>query len=534
MILDFKHSQTPTNLKSKICIVGSGVMGLSLISEFLRDKKTDILLVDSGADQENKDLNSLDEVLNCGDVESGVEGSRTRVFGGASTLWGGQALPLGKLDLQQKDWVQNSGWPLKHEQLLPYYQRAARFLSLDDADFEKDIWDKGIPFQQQVNSQLLNLSHSKWSPSANLAKIYNKPIERAEHISMLFNATVTQVVLDDSLARVDKLIIKNLDGKQGEISADIFILCCGGIDNARVLLASNSQLSNGVGNQRGNVGLYYQDHIGIYGAQLIPRDFAAFQHMFSNVLVGKQKYLPKLALSESLQINETLLHVNGNIACQSDDDSPFTHLKNAYSNLRSNGLGREAIRSIIKASSTPVQLLRILDSYYIKHRKYFPKDARFFLIANCETEPTATSSLALSSQTDALGMPKAKINWKLTELSKRSLRVYYEAVKTELDRLGVAQTIIKPQLLDSSEQWKSHCYSLYHHMGSTRMSESPDTGVVDNQCKLFGVSNLFVSGSSIFPTSSASNPTFTAIALAIRLADHIKKNKLREPLNKSG
>ena len=176
----------------------------------------------------------------------------------------------------------------------------------------------------------------------------------------------------------------------------------------------------------------------------------------------------------------------------------------------------------MSVAKSPIELFKVLNSYYLKHRKYFPKDAGYFLIANCETEPDRQSYIKLSEEKDILGMPKAEINWKISDLSRKTLLKFYQLASEELSRLQIADVKIKPELFRSTDEWKQPCYSLYHHIGSTRMSGDPKTGVVDPDCKVYSTRNLYVAGTSVFPTGSCANPTYTAMALALRLTDHIK------------
>jgi choline dehydrogenase-like flavoprotein len=153
---------------------------------------------------------------------------------------------------------------------------------------------------------------------------------------------------------------------------------------------------------------------------------------------------------------------------------------------------------------------------------HFPKEADYFLIANCETEPSAASRVSLSSESDALGLLKAEVHWVNTTSSKHTLRTYAECVREQMERTGIAEVVIQPSLSAEGDEWKRNIYSLYHHMGTTRMSDSARSGVVDPHCRVHGLKNLYIGGCSVFPTSGAANPTFTAIALALKLADRIR------------
>jgi choline dehydrogenase-like flavoprotein len=140
-----------------------------------------------------------------------------------------------------------------------------------------------------------------------------------------------------------------------------------------------------------------------------------------------------------------------------------------------------------------------------------------------EQAPNRTSRVKLSSQKDALGMPKIQMDWHMTDLELKTVGVMTETVRSEFARLGLGTWRPHAWLDDRGEGWQEHLSDCSHHMGTTRMAESRLTGVVDPQCAVFGVKGLYIAGSSVFPTSGYANPTLTIVALALRLADHLKE-----------
>src|SRR5262249_31542534 len=198
-------------------------------------------------------------------------------------------------------------------------------------------------------------------------------------------------------------------------------------------------------------------------------------------------------------------------------------LKRLFNDLKSRSVRRDSLPDVLRVMRHPIESGNLVFSYGISRRTHYPKSADYFLIANCETEATASSCITLDTNRDELRVPRAKINWVNTAATKHTLRVYAERVSEELDRRQVAETIIEQRLYQENDNWKRRIYSLYHHIGTIRMSEDPIFGVVDTRCRVHGVANLFIAGSSVFPTSGAANPTFTAIALALRLAHQTRR-----------
>jgi choline dehydrogenase-like flavoprotein len=139
-----------------------------------------------------------------------------------------------------------------------------------------------------------------------------------------------------------------------------------------------------------------------------------------------------------------------------------------------------------------------------------------------EQSPNPDSRITLSNEKDALGMPRAKLNWQLTELDKRSMRTFYQVLGREMGRTGTGRVQIRDWLLAGDKEWPSFVSGGWHHMGTTRMSADPKRGVVDPNCRVHGLANLYIGGASVYPTAGAVNPTLTLVALSLRLADHLK------------
>jgi len=156
--------------------------------------------------------------------------------------------------------------------------------------------------------------------------------------------------------------------------------------------------------------------------------------------------------------------------------------------------------------------------------EYRPDHASFEMWSTVEQAPNPDSRVTLGNQRDALGMPRIEVDWRLTELDKRSLQAGHQAVAEELGRTGLGRLQIDPWLTADLTSWAPELDGGHHHMGTTRMSADPAKGVVDADCRVHGMTNLYVAGSSVFSTSGSANPTLTIVALALRLAGHLRQN----------
>ena len=148
---------------------------------------------------------------------------------------------------------------------------------------------------------------------------------------------------------------------------------------------------------------------------------------------------------------------------------------------------------------------------------------RFYhLVSRQEQSPNPDSRITLSTDKDALGMPRAKLNWQMTELDKRSMRTFYQILGAEMGRTGTGRVQIHDWLLGDDKTWPSFISGGWHHMGTVRMASDPRQGVVDANCRVHSLNNLYIGGCAVYPTAGAVNPTLTLVALSLRLAEHLK------------
>lgn len=530
MRIDFDKDEQSILPKYTLCIIGAGAMGISIAREFITDENTSVALIESGATTSGRP-SDLDDVTNTGDVDAGVAGSRKRGFGGSTQTWGGQALPFSSIDFSQRPQLSASAWPISESDLQLYYPQVEQLFNVVSPSFDTNIWansstSANANLKQTATHNKLSLHFSKFSPTPNFASAHATHLDKHPSIDLIINATVLELVESNDDTSIDHVILRNATGHKTELFADVFILCAGGIENPRLLLNSKRKSLNGIGNNKGMVGRYFQDHIGLYGARLEPLNFTKFSQVFATRLIGNVKCLPKLSLHESEQRNANTLNITGNIEVQSKEQSPLILMRSCYKKLKNRQFDVPFFSSLFKLLANPIELICAAYDFAIKKRIYIPRKADYFLVANIESEPMPQSRINLSSTVDSYGMPHVEIDWRLSEHSRLAARQYYSNVKNFLEDENIANVIIKESILISSNDWKQHCYGLYHHMGATRMSSNPSQGVVDPNCKVHELRNLYIAGTSVLPTGGASNPTFTALALALRLVDHIKLKAL--------
>jgi choline dehydrogenase-like flavoprotein len=527
MFLDFDEMPAASELRADLCLVGAGLVGLALTDHLLRHTSADILLIEQGGLIDREELTSVPAERNSGDVASGLAASRAMGFGGSTLRWGGQALPFSRTDLGPRNFLElPGGWPISREELERHYATAERFLKLSAVPFDTDLWRNETLAQWFGPSRPLDVNFSKWSPIAYLARQYRGRIGTSRRVTCLLNARAVEVLLADDHHSATGLRLRNRHGREATAHGRIHVLCGGGIDNPRLLLASRQGDRRGIGHEHDVVGRYYQDHAGYYGARLTPRNRRLFGHLFATFLVspllpGRQKFVPKLQLSEQQQRTQQLLNVTGNLAVEESEQSARMAARRLYRSLvRSRG-EKASLRDAGALLKAPGDALSI-GAHFLRGRIRLPDEATFWLMANAESEPLRDSRIVLSDEPDAYGMARPIIHWLLGDRTFRSLQAYYEGTKQALEGAGIATVTLSHFLTEPGADWKANAYSLYHHMGATRMAHSPREGVVNTDSRVHGVANLYVAGTSVLPTGSASNPSFTALALTLRLAEHLQ------------
>jgi choline dehydrogenase-like flavoprotein len=319
------------------------------------------------------------------------------------------------------------------------------------------------------------------------------------------------------------------------VEARQFVLACGGIENARILLASNKQHAAGLGNANGLVGRYFMDHPRLLLGKLTLREpwrrnklYDTMYHYLNRAVRAHGTHVAaQLTVSHAAQRREQLLNARVWFASIFPGEGSAAAEALVRMKMRLHGkvdpvhslagdlatISREplnAMNFIAARQLRPVGFLKEMHFQMIK-------EARLQMI--CEPAPDPDSRITLADSRDALGMPRVRVHWRLGELVKHTFDRTLAIVAKEIGDAGIADVTLDPPL--AGGEWPQSLEGTWHHMGTTRMHDSPALGVVDRNGRLHGMSNMYVAGSSVFPTAGANFPTITLVALALRLADHL-------------
>lgn len=498
MIVDFYSADAPTEIDADLCIVGAGAAGIALALEFVGAGERVVVLESGGESFEPETQRLYDSEL-CGLPCVSVHEGRARRFGGTTTMWAGQALALDEIDFEARDWVPGSGWPLRASELQPYYRRAERLMCLPEAWYGERGWPRGLPVPPVTEG--LTARFSTFSPTPNFATSHRAAVERAANVTVLLHANARALVTDEDGTRVRAIEIASLcSGRTGRIRARRYVICCGGVETPRLLLAS------GVGNEL--VGRYFQEHVHV-NVPVLASSRRLIGRVFHGRRIGGIRHFAKLTASPALQRHEHMLNVGANVSYDPDANRAVRAIRDG------DRLG--ALRS-------PRQLAAAIYRHVVMRQKASEGFGTMYFCVQTENAPRRDSRVTLARRTDALGTPRAVVDWRVGDEELRTAEVFACRLSALLRGSGLGCLDLAGFPLPRDfELLRERVVGGCHHMGTTRMADDSRDGVVDRECRVYGVENLFVAGSAVFPTGGWSNPTLTLLALCYRLADRLKQ-----------
>lgn len=507
MHIDARNLEDNTVIQGDICIVGAGAAGIAMALDW-KDSPYDIILLEGGGFDYDPKIQELYKGNTTGQKYYPLMSARLHYFGGTTGHWAGMCSPFDEIDFQQRDWVPDSSWPIERKDLDPYYAKANAVLGLGPYRYDYEYWNKELPNLNPFPFDRKIFWNKMWQYSqARYGKLYREDIIEAKNIHLYTHANVVDIQLRENLSGVSELITKNLAGKSCRVKARKFILACGTIQNTRLLLASNSQKPNGIGNDHDLVGRYFMEHLEIACGELwmarpFPTDLYTWDY-------GETKASAEIAFTPFIQRKEQIL--NGTISL-----SPLSVGKHLRSRMEiwQEGDPRKSMENMFAHWDEAVEKG---EGETGAVKRAYRLDTRI------EQAPNPNSRVTIGREKDELGMPRANLHWELTALDKRSVRTMYHLLGREVGRTGLGRLRLSEFLRDEKDDtFPDTTNGGWHHMGTTRMHHDPKKGVVNSDCRVHGIGNLYVAGAACFSSAGAPNPTLTLTALSLRLSDHLK------------
>ena len=548
MILSAAELADGEVLEADICIVGAGAAGIAMAVELI-DSKLEVLVLESGGmdfDVRNQSLYEgavVDERMHSLPVRF-----RQRQFGGSTTIWGGRCMPLDAIDFEVRAYVPYSGWPIGLSDLMPFYPKANRICEAGEFAYTaSEAFRTPIrPMIEGFESRHFTAEAlERFSCPTDFGARYGHRLKAAANTRVVLNANVTSICLNEAADRVDCLRVQTLAGRRLQARAKHFVLATGGLEVPRLLLASRDRQPSGIGNAHDIVGRFYMCHLaGTIGALHFNGPTSAVHHGYDisdegiycrrrlALLPAAQRslqlgnfvvrlhhpripdpahknsvlsllflarvfipyeYAKRLHGTEKIRLGQWFQHI-GNIAAR-----PFDAFAFAWHMLRDRKLAERKFPSVIIRSRANL----------------------YSLDFHAEQQPNPSSRIRLGHDVDVLHVPRLLVDWRYTEGDLDTVRRSIALLAADLAHSGVGRLEYDPESVEA-EMTRYGAYD-GHHIGTARMGTDPRSSVVDADCRVHGVSNLFIASSAVFPTSSQANPTLTIVALALRLATHLKR-----------
>ncbi len=548
MIIDGRTLSLNESIETDLCIIGSGPAGLTLAHELIGTGLRICILESGGLNKDEFAQNLNKGRLNADYYDLPLHLSRQRQAGGTANVWGTELgrnemgtmyAPLDPIDFEKRSWIPHSGWPIKYHDLVTYFERAQHVCGCGGFLYRAEDWEADDSQRLRLNPQKISNSVYQFGLRMVFTETLLGAVKKSENIRLITHATTLSLEADENAKSVNRAFVAATQDRRFTVKARRFVLAGGGIENARLLLLSNAVQKEGLGNEHDVVGRYFMDHPIVRTGTIYPTSRNIFNHLSFYDLkpLNGRKVMGKLTPTERLLRKKALLNI-----------STFLFPRSAWHGSKAASYSFRAILEAAKRTRLPASVgkhfSRVLfnahDVAFTAIRKVFnlqppipsigrggwsdcdkkeKRFARIEVVHATEQAPDPENRITFDSTRDQYGQPRAKLTWKWREDDVRSILQFQEILQQEIQKAGVGSLKIErdgglPQLLGASK---------HHHMGTTRMSDDPRRGVVDENAKVHSLKNLFIAGSSIFPTGGYANPTLTIIALTIKLADHLKR-----------
>ena len=525
MFVDARSVPTGSVIETEVCIVGAGAAGITLAREFTRSRFRVILLESGGSEleQATQDLYVGSNIERPYDL---FADSRLRYFGGTTNHWGRVWCNMpDSLDFETREGIPYSGWPFSLSYLEPWYRRAHPVLKLGPYGYALSDWGiapsdipepfRGPHFDCRVLQQ---------GPATRFGPEYGPELRQSRNLSVYLHANALCFDASENGSVVRQVNVGVLPDGRFTIRARVYILAAGGIENARLLLLSENNAGVGLGNVRDLVGRFFMLHLEYSGGTIAltdPYTDLTFQTGENGALYNRlgvaRRFVSYISLS-----NETKNQLR----------LPAFRARFQYPRISE----IDALTRLIHQTDPGANILHDLKSVirkfpalatYIARRIVYGRNKPPMPMGpiplNCTSEqmPNPDSRIGLGNELDAFGLRRVTVDWRLTPEDRRGVATGNRLLGAELVRGGFGQ--LQSTVPEDDSEWPGDMRGDQHHMGTTRMQRDQHKGVVDEDCRVHGVANLYVAGCSVFPTGGTFNPTLTIVALALRLADHIKE-----------
>lgn len=525
-----------------ICVVGAGPVGLIVALELARHG-LEVTLLESGTFEIEPDIQALSHAITADaarntDMMLAVQ----RRFGGTSNLWGAGCVPLDPIDFERRT-ICDARWPISYDEFARYLPDACRYAHC------------GLRFALPVEGVVIENDHfivdrlMRYADPPSFLVAYRDAVARSRLIRTYLGATATGMRFgpDERLAALE---VRTRDGRDGLVRARAFVLACGGVETARLLLAVQAENPGLFGGAGGPLGRYYMGHLSGAIAEIrfsnrrLDRSFGFF--LADDIAYARRRITASAAHQQRASLPNVSFWPTLPAMRNPDHRDPILSL--AYLALSFPPLGRRLVSESLRrinigdggntlahlrnvlfgapslAGFLPQFLYRRLFSQCRLPGLHFHNAAmRYPLHFHAEHLPNAQSRVRLSEERDVLGLRKAVLDLRFSERDAEGVVRSHAHLARWLEATGLGELIWQFPAGERIGRVMELAGDGVHQIGTVRMGADERTGVVDGDCRVFGSGNLFVAGSAVFPTSGQANPTLSSMALGVRLARHLSE-----------
>jgi choline dehydrogenase-like flavoprotein len=524
MFINGNDIKAPYQEECDICIIGAGVAGIVLANE-LKDFEGKVLLVDGGDINYSQESQELYEGESRPKYFPDPSYSRLRFFGGSSNHWQNNTSPFQPIDFEKRSWIPHSGWPISFQDVEPFYKQAEKYCGVDGDGYNTEYWSKIVKSEDVLKSSDVLETQMAKSPifPVRFYNVYRNALSKQSNLKIISNTNIVDVTYQDKYKKINAVGCVTNSNVPITIKSKVFVLALGGLENARMLLSFNEKHDNNLGNQGDAVGRYFMEHPTIRGAHFFvdaPKRFSLYNYkVIKNKGVVGFNSLTEASLKENKSINLRIPFFEATDFELSDGVSSSNIFKESLSKWElPENIGSHLYNIVSDLDMVAEGLYR--KEFNEELFEHSNEISGFSTVMMMEQTPDPRNRITLGETKDRLGIKKLKIDYRITEEDKNR---FWKSLNVVAIEYG-AKALGRVKLLKERENrlWGSQVGFSQHHMGTTRMSENSDKGVVDKNQLVHGTNNFYVAGSSVFPTGGHVPPTLTISALSIRLALYLK------------
>ncbi|SFB62996.1 Choline dehydrogenase [Rhizobium sp. NFR07] len=507
-----------------VCVIGGGPVGLATALAIARGSKGRVLLLESGGTETDVEAQDLSRLVIPDETHHRPAALTVyRGLGGTSRWWGGRCVEYDDIDFETRDYVADSGWPIDHAEIKPFYSEAHAFLTSDFVAARPASILADHPANVESWARVQNVERSKRSA-----------LKSTPNLTIALHTTAISFELDTTTGVVLALNAKEKSRPQ-RFQAQYYVLACGGRENARLLLQLQAVSSTILNGEAATTGHYYMGHLTGAIASVQFRDRQLAQHVLfkrtANGTYMRGRFQLNATTQKSQQVLNTVMWPQN---YEHLADGAHDGASAVYQLLRFRAQSESARRQDFSAAKAAGAILRhpgqaaltchnLLKNRLLRYPHFFVPNPTntYWLRYHAEHTPLYSSRVRLSNERDAFDAHRLEVDYRYCDDDYRSVVRSHMLLDRAL-RGATAGSLTffgPPQELEA--QVKAQAIDGYHQIGLTKMSTSRRNGTVDRNCKVHDLENLYVAGSSIFPTSSQANPTLPAVAFALRLASHL-------------